>query len=63
MIRHLYALSALAVVSTALALAADYVGTSPIEQELYEEHLKAVRFEVAGKLSEHLTIQEPREAL
>jgi hypothetical protein len=63
MIRHLYAISALAVISTALALAATYVGTSPIEQELYEEHLKAVRLGVAARLSRHLTILEPREAL
>ena len=63
MIRHFYAISALAVISTALALAGNSARTAPIEPELYEEHLKAVKFELAARLTKHLTIQEPREEL
>jgi hypothetical protein len=59
--KHFYALSVLAVVSAALAPAANFVRTAPIEQE--QEHLKAAKFEVATRPSTHLTNQGPREEL
>jgi hypothetical protein len=57
MIINFYAISALAVVSTALALAGNNV------QEPHEKHLEAEKFKVAARLFSQFTIQVPGEGL